>query len=102
METPCQPAPDVHVLPAAPPVKGGVLPVNAFVLHAAEPVLIDTGRHVDADDFLAALDSIVGVSNLRWIWLTHDDADHTGNLQRVMELAPDARLVTTPLGGPCA
>src|SRR5690606_34497385 len=31
---------------------------------------------------------------LRWVWLTHDDGDHTGNIQRVFDLAPQARLVT--------
>ena len=31
---------------------------------------------------------------LKWVWLTHDDADHTGSIQRVMELAPNAKLVT--------
>jgi hypothetical protein len=28
------------------------------------------------------------------VWLTHDDAVHTGSIQRVMELAPNAGLVT--------
>ena len=28
------------------------------------------------------------------MWLTHDDADHTGSIQRVLELAPNARLLT--------
>jgi hypothetical protein len=31
---------------------------------------------------------------VQWVWLTHDDADHTGSIQRVLELAPEARLVT--------
>jgi glyoxylase-like metal-dependent hydrolase (beta-lactamase superfamily II) len=31
---------------------------------------------------------------LKWVWLTHDDADHTGSIQRVMELAPNAKLIT--------
>ncbi|HWI02705.1 MAG TPA: hypothetical protein VNT52_02600, partial [Acidimicrobiales bacterium] len=30
----------------------------------------------------------------RWVWLTHDDADHTGSIRRVLEAAPNARLVT--------
>ncbi|MDQ6909222.1 MAG: MBL fold metallo-hydrolase, partial [Actinomycetota bacterium] len=29
-----------------------------------------------------------------WVWLTHDDADHTGNIERIFQLAPNARLVT--------
>ena len=95
MEAPYQAAPDVHVLPTNVPLPGvGVLPVNAYVLLAQEPVLIDSGLGADGAQFVDALASIIDPSALRWVWLTHDDGDHTGNLQRVLELAPDARLVT--------
>lgn len=95
MDAPYQPTPDVHVLPTNLRIPGiGVLPINAFVLTAEEPVLIDTGIGIDGDSFLDALASVVDPARLRWIWLTHDDADHTGSIQRVMEAAPDARLVT--------
>jgi glyoxylase-like metal-dependent hydrolase (beta-lactamase superfamily II) len=95
MDGPYQAAPDVHVLPANLALPGvGVLPVNAYLLLAEEPVLVDAGLGVDADEFVDALGSIIDPGRLRWIWLTHDDADHTGALQRVMELAPRARLVT--------
>lgn len=42
--------------------------------------------------------SIIDPAEIRWVWLTHDDADHTGNLERVMSLAPAARLTTHGLG----
>ncbi|MGH8969983.1 MAG: MBL fold metallo-hydrolase [Actinomycetes bacterium] len=90
-----QGAQDVHVLPANLSMPGvGVLPINAFVLMAEEPVLIDTGIGIDGDDFLAAVSSIVDLGSLKWVWLTHDDADHTGSIQRIMEAAPNAKLVT--------
>jgi len=95
MDPPYQAAPDVHVLPNNLPIPGvGVLPINAYVLLAQEPVLIDTGLASDGDQFIDALTSIVDPAALRWVWLTHDDADHTGNIRRVFELAPQARLVT--------
>ena len=95
MDAPYQAAPDVHVLPNNLALPGvGVLPVNAYVLLAEEPVLVDTGIGTDAEDFIDALSSIIDPAALRWVWLTHDDADHTGNIQRVFELAPDARLAT--------
>ncbi len=95
MDAPYQASPDVHVLPASLPLPGiGVLTVNAYVLLAEEPVLVDTGQTVDRTDFLAALSSVIDPRALKWVWLTHDDADHTGNVEAVMELAPDARLVT--------
>lgn len=94
MDTPYQASPDVWVLPTTLPIPGaGSLVTNAFVILSEEPVLVDTGIGVDSGDFMDALDSILPMDHLRWIWLTHDDADHIGSIQSVMELAPQARLV---------
>ena len=94
-----QGAPDVHVLPGSLTLPGiGVLPVNAFLLMSQEPVLVDTGLGVDGDDFVDALSSLIDLRDLKWIWLTHDDADHTGSIRRVMEAAPNAKLVTHGMG----
>lgn len=92
-------APDTDALCAYLPVPGyGVLPVNAHVIHGPEPVLVDTGLASLRVEFLAALSGILDPSTLRWIWITHMDADHVGNLQAVLDLAPSARVVTTYLG----
>ncbi|MCB9933793.1 MAG: MBL fold metallo-hydrolase [Planctomycetes bacterium] len=76
----------------------GLLPVNAFVIRAAEPVLIDTGLAAQREGFLKALCSVIDPAELRWIWITHMDADHIGNLDAVLQAAPHARMVTTYLG----
>jgi glyoxylase-like metal-dependent hydrolase (beta-lactamase superfamily II) len=95
MDAPYQGSSDVHVFPANLSIPGvGVLPINAFLLMAEEPVLVDTGIGFDSPEFLDAVSSIVPLQEIKWVWLTHDDADHTGSIQRVMELAPNARLVT--------
>lgn len=98
MDAPYQAAPDVHVLPTHIDLPGlGFLPVNAYVLHAEEPVLIDTGLGIDGDQFIDALTSVIDPAKLRWVWLTHDD---TGNIQRVLELAPQAPSSCRP-SAPC-
>jgi len=95
MDEPYQASPDVYVLPTHIPIPGaGNLIINAYLLLAEEPVLVDTGVFVESPDFIAALESIMPPRDLRWIWLTHDDADHTGSVQKVMEVAPQARLAT--------
>ncbi len=95
MDSPYQGSADVHVLPTNVSLPGvGVLPINAYVVMAEEPVLIDSGVAIDADQFIDAVSSIIDLQSLKWVWLTHDDADHTGNIQRIMELAPNAQLVT--------
>lgn len=89
---------DIVVLPAHFPVPGaGFLPVNAFVIMAKEPVLVDTGMGISSDEFMQALSSVIDPRDLKWVWLTHDDADHTGSLQKVLEAAPGARLAAYSL-----
>jgi flavorubredoxin len=98
MDKPYQAMPDIEVLPAHFPVPGaGFLPVNAFVIKAKEPVLVDTGTGVDSEEFMKALKSVIDPRDLKWVWLTHDDADHTGNIQKVLEAAPNARLAAYSL-----
>lgn len=88
-----------HVLPAWLPVPGmGALPVNSFLLKGREPMLVDTGLAALGEDFLARLETEIDLDDLRWIWLSHMDADHVGNLQRILERAPNARVITNFLG----
>jgi flavorubredoxin len=98
MDKPYQGMPDIEVLPAHFPIPGmGFLAVNAFVIKAKEPVLVDTGMGIDSGEFMKALESIIDPHDLKWVWLTHDDADHTGNIQKVLEAAPSARLAANSL-----
>lgn len=69
--------------------------MNAFVLHAAEPVVVDTSLSLPDRGFMDTLGSVVDPADVRWIWLTHPDRDHTGALFDLLDAAPHARLVTT-------
>lgn len=76
----------------------GFLPVNSFVLHGSQPVVVDTGLSTPDKDFLADLAQVMDPADVRWIWLTHPDRDHTGGLFSLLDAAPNARVVTTFLG----
>jgi hypothetical protein len=90
---------DVTVLNDHAEVPGlGFLPVNAFVLRAEQPVVIDTGLSTADKDFVSALAEVLDPADVRWVWITHPDRDHTGGLWPLLEAAPAARLVTTFLG----
>ncbi len=92
-------AADTDLLPAWMPVPGfGVLPVNSYVVHAEQPVLIDTGLAALREGFVTGLRAALDPAALRWIWITHADADHVGNLSAVLAAAPQARVVTNYLG----
>lgn len=90
---------ETAVLPSSLQVPAaGTLAVNASLIRAAQPVLVDTGLASLGPEFLATLESLIDPVDLRWIWITHTDADHVGNLRRVLDRAPTARLVINFLG----
>lgn len=90
---------DTYALRSYTPLPGmGVLPINAYLIQAREPVLIDTGMAALKSDFLSELRGLIDLADLRWIWITHADADHVGNLRELISAAPKARIVTNFLG----
>lgn len=98
MDKPYQATSDIVVLPSHFPVPGmGLLPINAFVIKGTEPVLVDTGIGKDSEEFISTLESVIDPRDLRWIWITHDDADHTGNIQKILNVATNARLVANAI-----
>lgn len=99
MTTVYRATPEIDVLTSEFPVPGfGLIPVNAFVLHGEEPVLVDTGAVVESDAFMTALQSAIDPADLKWIWLTHTDFDHIGCLGRLLADNPQLRVITTFLG----
>lgn len=90
---------DIRVIPSFFPAPGlGVLPVNAFLLGSKEPVLVDAGLASTSDGFIEALGTMVDLVDLKWLWLTHMDMDHTGSLWPLLKAAPGLKVVTTFLG----
>ena len=90
---------DVTVLSDHAEVPGiGFLPVNTFVLHADRPLVIDTGLSNPDKDFVRELSEVIDPADVEYVWITHPDRDHTGGLWKLLEAAPNARLVTTFLG----
>lgn len=99
MFEPCKVAPDIDVIPSYFPIPIlGLVPVNAFILKAAEPVLVDTGLVPLSELFMEKLSCVIDPADLRWLWLTHADQDHIGSLQRILDIAPRVRIITTFLG----
>ena len=95
---------DTYVLPSFLPVPDvpapgfGKLMVNSYLIKAKEPLLIHAGMPIVKEDFLKALWSLVDPEDLKWIFLSHDDGDHTGAMMEIIQAAPQARLVTQFVG----
>jgi flavorubredoxin len=93
---PYQIADETFVIPwalEAPPV--GHFPMNSMVIRGAEPVLVDTGAPAVRAQWLEAAWSVVDPLDVKWVFLTHDDRDHAGNLLAVLAACPNATLLTT-------
>jgi flavorubredoxin len=73
--------------------------VNSMVIAGPEPVVVDTGTAVNRDAWFDDLASIVDLEDVRWVFLSHDDHDHVGNLVELLERAPQATLVTSWFSG---
>jgi len=90
---------DIEVITSNFPIPGlGLVPINAFVIKGSEPILVDTGAIVESAEFMSTLRSIIDPADLKWIWLTHTDADHIGSLHQLLTENPQLRVITTFLG----
>src|SRR4051794_40264494 len=74
-------------------VAPAILPVNSLVIRGREPVVVDTGFGHVREEFFADVFSLVEPEDIRWVFISHDDIDHTGNLNALMDLAPNATLI---------
>ena len=93
--TPYQVADETFVVPwilEAPPV--GLFPMNSLVIRGAEPVIVDTGSPANREQWLNNVWNLVDPMDVRWIFLSHDDRDHAGNLLPVLAACPNATLLT--------
>jgi flavorubredoxin len=69
--------------------------VNSLVITGREPVIVDTGTVGNRKQWLEDVFSLVDPKDVRWIYISHDDHDHTGNLAEVLELCQNATLIST-------
>lgn len=90
-------APETFVIQAT--VGEGVAPqaihMNTMLIRAAEPVVVDTGCPIHREQYLEDLFSLIDPDDVRWVFISHDDADHHGNAEAVMEACPNATLVAS-------
>ncbi|MCD4534274.1 MBL fold metallo-hydrolase [Nocardioides sp. cx-169] len=99
MRDPYQVADETFVIPDAVPVPGiGLLPVNAMVVRGEQPMLVDTLATVHRESYLERVFEIVEPEDVKWLFISHEDRDHTGSVMQVMERCPNARLITNFLG----
>jgi flavorubredoxin len=92
---PTEIAKDTFVIHQVQPALGQPLFVyiNSMVIRGAEPMIIDTGTPANRERWLSDVFALVDPLDVRWVFVSHDDVDHSGNLDEVMTACPNATLV---------
>ena len=67
--------------------------INSAVILGQEPMIVDTGTPANREQWMNDVFSLVEPEDVRWVFLSHDDVDHSGNLDEVMTACPNAKLV---------
>jgi flavorubredoxin len=90
---------DTWIVPQLEPAGPGTLvSINSMVITAAEPVIVDTGCAINRARWIDQVFSIVEPADVRWIFLSHGDRDHIGNVNALLEACPKATLLSTYWG----
>lgn len=93
--SPVQVAEETFLIPnLAPAGPDTYVPVNSLLIRGDEPIIVDTGAPIHREHWLEMVFSLVDPSDVRWVFLSHDDGDHTGSLHDVLGACPNATLVT--------
>jgi len=95
---PIEVAPETFLIPNLAAAGDAYLPVNSLLIRGTEPIVVDTGAPVHRAHWLEQVFGLVDPSDIRWVFLSHEDGDHTGGLDTVLDAAPQATLVTNFFG----
>ncbi|MDP8253244.1 MAG: FprA family A-type flavoprotein [Candidatus Kaelpia aquatica] len=71
---------------------------NAYLIIDEKITLVDTVKHYLYDEMLQRIRNIVDPSKIDYIVSNHVEMDHSGSLPNMIQLCPEAVVVTSPNG----
>ncbi|MCL6448592.1 MAG: FprA family A-type flavoprotein [Armatimonadetes bacterium] len=71
---------------------------NAYLIKDEKIVLVDTVKHYLFDEMLSRIKEVVDPAKIDYLVVNHVEMDHSGSVPKVMEVAPGAKVVTSPNG----
>jgi flavorubredoxin len=71
---------------------------NAYLIVDEKPTLIDTVKHYGCEEMLGRIREIMDPAEIRYIISNHTEMDHSGSIDRMLSLCPNAEVVCSPKG----
>jgi flavorubredoxin len=71
---------------------------NSYLIVDDKITLVDTVKHYLADEMLSRIRTIVNPEKIDYLVVNHVELDHSGGVPKIMEVASNAKIVTTPNG----
>jgi flavorubredoxin len=87
-------APDTWLIPNLVPAgPDAFLGMNSMVIRGTQPVIVDAGTVLHREQWFDQVLSLIDPADVRWIFISHDDGDHVGNLYQLLQMCPNATLI---------
>lgn len=66
---------------------------NSYFINAEKKAIVETAKLKFWDDYLEKLKMLTNPSEIAYIIVNHTEPDHSGSIEKVLELAPEAIIV---------
>ncbi len=71
---------------------------NAYLIVDEKTVLVDTVKHYLFEEMLSRIEKVIDPSGIDYVVSNHVEMDHSGSIPRILKIAPEAKVVTSPQG----
>lgn len=71
---------------------------NAYLIMDKKITLVDTVKHYLFDEMLSRIKEIVDPSKINFLISNHVEMDHSGSLEKMLEVCPNAKVITSTRG----
>ena len=71
---------------------------NSYLIKDNKITLVDTVKHYLYDEMLTRIKQIIEPNKIDYIISNHVEMDHSGSLPKLLEIAPNAEIITSPNG----
>jgi anaerobic nitric oxide reductase flavorubredoxin len=66
---------------------------NSYLINDKKKALIDLARDTKADHFVSQIEDVTAVSEIDYIVMNHLEPDHSGLIQTIRRMTPDAEII---------